>query len=93
VVDNKLPAGRPVRDQLVGERYYEFLSIFLRNKAAVAVITWGLSDRYSWLNKIDKYRRSDQLPLRPLPYDADLRPKGAWDAIAKAFDLKKSRNR
>jgi GH35 family endo-1,4-beta-xylanase len=45
------------------------------------VVTWGLSDRYSWLAK----SRRDHLPSRPLPFDAHLAPKPAFEAMAPAF--------
>jgi endo-1,4-beta-xylanase len=48
------------------------------------VITWGLSDRYSWLSEYEP--RSDGTPVRPLPLDAQMRRKLAWNAIARAFD-------
>jgi endo-1,4-beta-xylanase len=48
------------------------------------MLCWGLSDKRSWLN--DKFPRPDGLPQRPLPLDADLRPKLMWSAIAGALD-------
>ncbi len=52
------------------------------------VVTWGLSDRHSWIvrHETDRSRwRKDGLPSRPLPFDAELRPKPAFAAIAEAF--------
>jgi endo-1,4-beta-xylanase len=86
VVDKNLRAPVARRDQLVADRYYELLSSLLHTKAMIGAMTWGLSDRYSWLNRSPNYRRPDQLTSRGLPYDADLRPKPAWNVMAEIFD-------
>jgi len=56
----------------------------LDEKAVIAVITWGLSDRYSWLSEFEP--RDDAAPVRTLPLDDQMRHKLAWNAIARAFD-------
>ena len=52
-------------------------------------MTWGLSDRHSWIvrkeTNVDGWRKDD-LPSRPLPYDDNLVRKPAWTALARAFD-------
>jgi endo-1,4-beta-xylanase len=72
-----------VRDQKIADEYARFLSVALDNKAVIAVLTWGLSDRYTWLS--DYAKRQDGQPVRPLPLDADLKKTQAWRAIANAF--------
>ncbi len=47
-------------------------------------ITWGLSDRYTWLKKFRP--RSDGAKVRPLPLDDNLNPKLAWEALANALN-------
>ena len=84
VRDRNLRADIADRDRLVAARYYELLSAVLENKAVIAVLTWGLTDRYTWINKSNS-RRPDGLPSRALPYDADLHPTAAWTAMEKAF--------
>ena len=37
------------------------------------LLTWGLSDRFSWISQM--FPRADRLPNRPLPLDADFQPK------------------
>lgn len=59
------------------------LTAVLDEPAVIAVITWGLSDRYTWLSH--KQARQDGRAVRPLPLDADMRRKEAWKAIARAF--------
>lgn len=84
VADASLPADITTRDQAVAAQYSAYLAAALDEPAVTGVITWGLSDRYTWLSE---YRpRPDKLPVRPLPLDADLKHKPAWDAVAKAFD-------
>lgn len=84
VSDQDLPADLLVRDRIVASAYEDYLSVVLNEPAVIAVITWGLSDRYSWLAEFAP--RSDGQPVRPLPLDANLNRKLAWNAIARAFD-------
>jgi endo-1,4-beta-xylanase len=84
VVDKKLPRDIKVRDRIIAAVYEDYLSTVLEEKAVIAVITWGLSDRYSWLNEFEP--RPDRAPVRPLPLDAQMQRKLAWNAIARAFD-------
>jgi endo-1,4-beta-xylanase len=52
------------------------------------VVTWGLSDRHSWIVRQEtnqaKWRKDGMLP-RPLPFDANLKPKPAFEAMVRAF--------
>jgi endo-1,4-beta-xylanase len=90
VSDNNLPAEIGVRDRLVAQVYEEFLTPVLESPAVVSVITWGLSDRYTWLTQ--QAPRSDDLPVRPLPLDEQMDRKLAWNAIARAIDGSPVRN-
>ncbi|MEO1693322.1 MAG: endo-1,4-beta-xylanase [Cyanobacteria bacterium J06631_6] len=85
VADNWLPTGLDLaaRDRLVAEAYYDFLSVALDEPAVDTVVTWGLSDRYTWLSWFAP--REDGSSVRPLPFDAQFNRKLAWSAIAKAF--------
>jgi endo-1,4-beta-xylanase len=89
VRDRYLPADIATRDQVVANLYYNYLSAVLSNPSVIAVLTWGLSDRYTWNSTA--YPRGDSLPVRPLPLDSGLNRKPAWNAIAKAFDNTSSR--
>jgi endo-1,4-beta-xylanase len=84
VEDYKLPQDILVRDRKVANAYYDFLSVVLDEPAVEAIVTWGLSDRYTWL--ADYRPRSDKAPVRPLPLDEQMKRKAAWNAIASAFD-------
>lgn len=83
VADDQLPPAVEVRDRIVAGAYEDYLSVVLDEPAVIAVITWGLSDRYTYLSEF--HPRADGLPVRPLPLDQDLKPKLAWNAIARAI--------
>lgn len=84
VTDKKLPRDIKVRDRIVAAAYEDYLSVVLDEPAVIAVLTWGLSDRYTWLSEFQP--RQDRAAVRPLPLDANFRRKLAWNAIARAFD-------
>jgi endo-1,4-beta-xylanase len=84
VRDKNAPADIVTRDRLIASQYYKHLSFMLQFPAVKTVITWGLSDRYTWIATHDP--RADGMPVRPLPYDAELKPTPAYDAIRKAFE-------
>jgi endo-1,4-beta-xylanase len=88
VTDEHAPADVTVRDRLVADAYRRFLDAALDEPAVKMVVTWGLSDRHSWIVRQETYQakwRTDDAASRPLPFDADLEPKPAFDAIADAF--------
>ncbi len=88
VTDEGAPANIETRDRLVADTYRRFLDVALDEPAVKMVVTWGLSDRHSWIVRHETNGsrwRKDGLPSRPLPFDADLRPKPAFIAIAEAF--------
>jgi endo-1,4-beta-xylanase len=87
VVDVGAPSDIPGRDAAVASVYQTYLDVALASPAVKTVITWGLSDHDSWIThyKMDEFRRPDGLPPRPLPFDADLKPKPAYAAMADAF--------
>ena len=77
-----------VRDRLVADTYSRFLDAALDEPAVKMVVTWGLSDRHSWIVRRETNEskwRKDAMLSRPLPFDADLQPKPACEAIAQAF--------
>lgn len=84
VADHRLPPDVKLRDRVVAGVYEDYLSVVLDEPAVIAIITWGLSDRYSWMP--ESHPRQDGLPLRPHPLDKHFKPKLAWNAMARAFD-------
>jgi len=87
VFDIKTPGSIAVRDQMVADLYSRLLSAALENQSVKAVVTWGLSDRYTWLNPNydPHYIRRDGQPGRPLQFGSNLQPKPAFWALADAF--------
>ena len=87
VLDVSAPASIDVRDRLVADLYARYLAVALAQPAVVATVTWGLSDRYTWLVPASnpQFRRPDGLPCRPLPFDAESQPKPAYVALRRAL--------
>lgn len=84
VRDQNLPSDISVRDGIVAGTYEDYLSVVLEEPAVIAVLNWGLSDKYTWLS--NEAPRSDKAPVRPLPLDENYNRKLSWYAIARAFD-------
>jgi endo-1,4-beta-xylanase len=83
VQDDGLKADIPSRDAAVADVYSRYLSVALQEPAVKVVLSFGLSDRYTWLQ--EDYPRQDGAARRPLPFDEDLQPKPAYTAILRAF--------
>jgi endo-1,4-beta-xylanase len=84
VRDQTLPTAIPARDAAIAAHARAWLDAVLPNPAVLGVLSWGLSDRATWLN--GSFPRADNLPQRPLPLDADLSRKKLWAAMAASFD-------
>ncbi len=87
VRDNGAPADIKVRDQLVADEYKRLAELFVNHPASDMIITWGLSDKYTWINEY--VPRLDGLPQRSLPLDHKMRRKESWHALAAALDQRK----
>ena len=83
VADHRLPANVALRDAEVAAHARAYLDAVLDGGGVLGVLTWGLSDRRSWLNQ--QHARADGLAQRALPLDQDLRPKPLHTAIAEAL--------
>jgi endo-1,4-beta-xylanase len=83
VLDDGLKADITTRDAGVADTYARYLDAALAEPAVKIVINFGLSDRYTWLQ--EDFPRRDGAPRRPLPFDDQLQPKPAYDAILQAF--------
>ena len=68
----------PRRDQLVADAAERFLDVALANRAVGSVTSWGISNRYSWLNQ-------PNLINRGLPLDSDFAPSPLYGVLARAF--------
>lgn len=76
------PTG--ARDEAVAATYRQYLDLVLREPAVRVVLTWGITDRATWLNGEDA--RADHQPERCLPFDRDYAPTPAFFAMRNSFD-------
>jgi endo-1,4-beta-xylanase len=77
------------RDAEVARIYREYLTMMLAEPNVRAVLTWGITDRSTWLNGA-KYARADGQPQRPLPLDPDYAPTPVFFAERDALDSRAS---
>ena len=84
VLDDGLPPDPATRDRAIADVLRRYLDAALAEPSVKAVMTFGLSDRYTWLQ--EDYPRADGAPRRPLPFDIKLRPKPARRAVRTALD-------
>ena len=89
------PADR--RDEMVADEVRRYLDAVLAEPGVTGVVTWGLSDRHSWLEVLDEDHR--RFPgawqngngpglNRGLPYDASMQRKPMYAAIEAAFQAR-----
>jgi endo-1,4-beta-xylanase len=79
VIDYELPGKIGERDALVAGMAGQFLRAVGEVVRPEAILTWGLSDRYTWVPIY--FKRRDGMPNRPLPLDAELKRKPLFDVI------------
>ena len=84
VNDREWPANEAVRDAAVADAYGSYLDMAMREPSVRVVLTWGITDRNTWLNGEDS--RTDKLPERCLPFDAKDAAKKAFFSIRDSFD-------
>ncbi len=89
VTDVRLPDDR-YRDEAVARLTGDYLTAALAEPAVKGITTWGLSDKYSWLNTASApwAHRSDGELERGLPLDAACRRKPMWTAIADVLSAR-----
>ena len=81
VIDYELPGKISERDALVAGMASQFLQAVCEVVRPKAILTWGLSDRYTWVPIY--FKRRDGMPNRPLPLDAELKRKPLFDVIER----------
>ena len=81
VIDWKLAAGTELRDRIAAEQVRTYLTAICSVRPPRAIVTWGLTDRYSWVH--DTFPRRDAARARPLPLDANYRPKPMMHVIER----------
>lgn len=80
-----------VRDREVANVYRNYLTDVLRDPAVKAVLTWGASDRHTWLNSPGQRKKRLDRKQRPLPFDENYAPKEAFFAMRDSFDAARKR--
>ena len=83
VDDGGLPTDPARRDRMLADYARRYLDITLSYPQVGYVLTWGLIDKDSWLERLPP--RADGTARRPLPFDSDYRPKPLYFAIAEAL--------
>ena len=91
VMDKSFPSDLTTRDRAVAAYCKQYLDVVLDEAAVKSLTTWGLTDKYTYINADARTRRADGLRSRSLPYDEFLRPKPLWFAIADAIDHARDR--
>lgn len=85
--DDILTDDSVARDEIIAHTYSDFLRVALANAAVKLVLTWDLSDRFTWLNSgPTHHRKQPNRPQRSLPFDRDYRTKPAFFSIRDCFD-------
>ncbi len=79
VLDDGLPKDVEVRDRKVAAVYRRYLDAALDHPSVRAVMNFGISDKYTWLD--EDYPRDDGSHRRPLPFSRRLEPKPAFHAL------------
>ena len=83
VNDRFAPSDVMLRDRMVADYAKAYLDLMLGYPQLRDVLSWGMVDRYSWLDGFDP--RADALRKRGTPYDDQFRPKPLRAKIAAAF--------
>ena len=81
VTDNRAVPAPKDQDQAVAAIATEYLERMRVAGGVRTLVTWGLSDRYTWLRGKGHAERK----LRPLPFDDALGPKALGDVLRDHF--------
>lgn len=79
VIDHLLPQDVRARDLAVADRVRDFLGAVFAAATPKCVVTWGITDRHTWVPMW--FKRSDGQRNRPLPLDVNLREKPMMQVI------------
>jgi endo-1,4-beta-xylanase len=81
VIDWRLPPAIAERDESAARHVTTFLEALHSGNPIQSIVTWGITDRHSWVS--DTFKRNDRLANRPLPLDANYREKPMMRAIER----------
>jgi endo-1,4-beta-xylanase len=75
------------RDHAIAETYRSYMDLVLADPAVKAVLTWGVTDRHTWLNNSSSHKRKQpNRPQRSLPFDDNYLPTESFFALRDSFD-------
>lgn len=83
VDDSDLTTAAPYRDAAVASYARQLLDIALDQPAVIGLMSWGLTDRYNWLDSASP--RTDGDHHRSLPLDANYNRTPLWNAISQSL--------
>ena len=84
VDEKKLEGSDAERDTAIARIYRDYVTMMVAESNVDAVLTWGITDRYTWLNG-PKWARPDGKPQRSLPFYSDYQPAPAFFAMRAAL--------
>jgi endo-1,4-beta-xylanase len=87
VDEKKLEGSDAERDAAIARIYRDYVTMMVAEPNVDAVLTWGITDRYTWLNG-PKWARPDGKPQRCLPFYADYQPAPTFFALRGAIDTR-----
>ncbi len=79
VIDKFLSSDENQRDDVIAGRVTDLLQAISDANRPTAILTWGISDRYTWVPMY--FTRDDGSPNRPLPLDRDYKVKPLMKVI------------
>lgn len=75
----QMPGNEDDRLKTQAEIYAGIMKVALENEQVKAIITWGFTDRYSWIPSFTGH------PDAPLPFNEYYQPKPAYQALFQAL--------
>jgi endo-1,4-beta-xylanase len=91
VNERKIEGTMQERDAAIAHVYRDYPTMMLAEPNVTALLTWGITDRYTWLDG-PKFARADGKPQRCLPFDSDYQPAPAFFALRDAIDSRVAKN-
>jgi endo-1,4-beta-xylanase len=85
IADIEGPADPAQRDADIASLGRRYLDVAFSKPAVLGCLTWGITDRYSWLSLYDQYKWSDGSLSRGLPFDGELKPKKLYSEMLQSY--------
>ena len=85
IADIEGPDDQTRRDAEIASLAKRFLDVAFSKPFVQGCLTWGISDRYSWLSQYPQYKWPDGRLSRGLPFDDQYLPTPMFAAMQSAF--------